>query len=110
MHTDRRGIPNGQPNGQTCHAIGSRKETKLQSVFVYRETTNVGHKMCDYAGNIWSHRNSNKRCKEKCGFRIRKTFSRIATMVRICTSNIVHNTESTAVRNLKFERWGSPLV
>jgi hypothetical protein len=26
------------------------------------------------------------------------------------TRNITHNPESTAVRNLKLERWGSPLV
>jgi hypothetical protein len=40
---------------------------------------------------------------------IRRTFNRF-TIKDSCTCNITHNTESTAVWNLKPERWGSQLV
>jgi hypothetical protein len=46
--------------GQKCHVKGSRKENKT-----HRETTNVEHEMYDYTGNNGSHRNGNKRFKEK---------------------------------------------
>jgi hypothetical protein len=60
------------------------------------------------SGN-WGHRNSNKRFKEKFRSHTKKTFNRFATKGGY-TWNITHNTESTAVWNLKLERWGSPLV
>ena len=47
--------------------------------------------------------------KEKFGTCTRKTFDRFTTKDSY-TWNITHNTESTAVWNLKPERWGSPLV
>jgi len=62
--------------------------------------------MYDYIGNNWSHRNSNKRFKEKFGSHATKTFNRLTTT----TWNITHNTESAAVRKLKPERWGLPLA
>jgi hypothetical protein len=60
MHTDRC----GNTSGQNCHTKGSSKETKIQE-FMYRDTANVGHEMYDYTRGNWSHRNSNKRFKEK---------------------------------------------
>jgi hypothetical protein len=39
---------------------------------MYRNTTNVEHEMYDYTGNNWSHRNSNRRLKEKFGSHTRK--------------------------------------
>jgi hypothetical protein len=35
--------------GQKCHAKRSRKEFKMQD-FMYRDTVNVEHEMCDYFG------------------------------------------------------------
>jgi hypothetical protein len=55
------------------------------------------------------YRNSNKRFKEQFESRTKKTFNRFITKDS-CTCNITHNTESTAVWNLKHERWGSQLV
>ena len=63
---------------------------------MYRDTMNVEHEMYDYTSNNWSHRNSNKRFKEKFGSHTRKTFSRVTTKDSY-TGNITHNTESTAV-------------
>ena len=56
-----------------------------------------------------SHWNSNKKLKEKYGSCTRKTFDRFTTKDSY-TWNITHNMESTAVRSLKPERWGSLLV
>jgi hypothetical protein len=50
------------------------KETKIQG-FMYRDTTNVGHELCDYTGGNWSHRNCNKRFKGKFRSHTRKTFT-----------------------------------
>jgi hypothetical protein len=104
MHTDRY----GSTSGQKCHAKGSRKETKTQE-FIYRDTTNVECKMYDYTVNNWSHRNSNKRFKEIFGIHTKKTFSTFTTQDSY-TWNITLNTDSTAVLNLKPERWESPPV
>jgi hypothetical protein len=65
--------------------------------------------MYDYTSYNWSHWNSNEKLKEKFGNYTRKAFDRFTTE-NICTLNITHNTESTAVWNLKTERWGSLLV
>jgi hypothetical protein len=65
--------------------------------------------MYGYTGYNWSHWNGNGKVKEKRGSYTRKTFDRLTT-ADSCTGNITHNTESTAVWNLKLERWGSPLV
>jgi hypothetical protein len=67
------------------------------------------HQRKDYSANNWSHRNSNKRIKEKFGSHTRKTFNTFTTKDS-CTWNMTLNMESTAVRNLKPERWGSPLM
>jgi len=62
---------------------------------MYRDTMNVKYEMYDYTGNNWSHRNGNKRCKERFGSNNRNTFGRSTT--DSCTWNITHNMESTAV-------------
>ena len=56
-----------------------------------------------------NNNNNNEKLKEKFGSYTRKTFDRFTTK-DIYTWNITHNTKSTAVRNLKPERWGSLLV
>jgi hypothetical protein len=43
------------------------------------DTTDVEHEMFDCAGNNWSHRNNNKRFKEKCGYHTRRTFNRFTS-------------------------------
>jgi hypothetical protein len=43
VHTDRR----GNTSGQKYYPKGSRKESKIQQ-FMYRDTANVEHEMCDY--------------------------------------------------------------
>ena len=105
MHTDRC----GNTCRQKCCAKGSGKEVKIQE-FMYRDTTNVEPEMYDYTNNNnWSHWNSNQKLKKKFGICTRKTFDRFIT-IDSYTWNITHNTESTAVRSLKPERWGSLLV
>ena len=91
MHTDRC----GNTSRQKCHTKGSSEETKIQQ-FMYRDTANVVHEMCDCTGSNWSHRNSNKRFKEIFVSRTNETFNRFTT-TDSCTWNITHNTESTAV-------------
>ena len=54
MNTDRC----GNTCGREC-TKGSRKEAKIQEL-MYRDTTYVGHAICDCTGNNWSHCNSNK--------------------------------------------------
>jgi hypothetical protein len=65
--------------------------------------------MYDYTSYNWSHWNSNEKLKEKSGIYTRKKFNRFTT-ADSSTWNITHNTESTAVCNLKPRRWGSPEV
>ena len=91
----------GNTSGQKCNAKGSRKENKFRR-FTYRCTTNVEHEIYDRTGNKWSHRNSNKSLKERFGSHTGKTFKRFTTDG--CARNMTHNTESTAVWNLKSER------
>ena len=66
-------------------------------------------KVYDHTNNNWSYWNSNEKLKEKFGSCTRKILDRFTTKDSY-TWNIAHNTESTAVWNLKPERWGSPLV
>ena len=87
---------------------GSGKEVKIQE-FVYRDTTIVEPEMYDYTSNNCSQWNSNEKLEENFGSCTGKTFDRFTTKDS-CTWNITYNTESTAVCNLKSERWGSPLV
>ena len=63
---------------------------------MYRDTTNVDPEMCDYTGNNWSLRSSNKSFKETFGSHTRKTFNRFTTKDS-CTWNVTRDTESTAV-------------
>jgi hypothetical protein len=56
---------------------GSGKEAKIQE-FIYGVTTNVEREMYGYGGNNWSHRNSNKRFKEKFGSHNKKTLNRFS--------------------------------
>jgi hypothetical protein len=86
MHTDNC----GNTHRQKCCAKGSGTE------FMYGDKTNVEHTMYDYTSNNWSHWNSNKKFKEKFGSHTKKTFHRF-TKKDICTLNITHSTESTAV-------------
>jgi len=68
----------GNTSGKECHAQVSRKEPKIQA-FMYRYATNVEYEMCDYTGNNWRSRNSNKSSEEKFGSHTRKTFNRFTT-------------------------------
>jgi len=72
-------------------AIGN----KIQE-FVYRDTTNVKHGICDNTSNKWGHRTSNERLKEMFGSHTRKAFS-IFTAKDSYAWNMTRNTESTAV-------------
>jgi len=56
-----------------------------------------------------NNNNNNNKLKEKFGNCTRKTFDRFTTKDSH-TWNITHNKESTALRSLKPEQWGSPLV
>jgi hypothetical protein len=78
-------------NNNNNNNKGSRKESKIQE-FIYRDTTEVEHKMFDYTGNNGSHRNNNKRFEEKFGSDTRKAFSRFITKDSY-TWNITHNME-----------------
>jgi hypothetical protein len=75
---------------------------------MYRGTANVEHEVYVYNSNNWSHRNCNKRFKEKFGSHMRKTLNRFTTKDSY-TWNITHNTGSTAVWNWKpgggDQRW-----
>jgi len=84
MHTDRC----GNIYGETCHAKGSGKETKVQK-FVCRDTTNEEHEMYDYAGNNWSQRNSNKNFKKNFGRHRREIFDRF-TIIDSCTWSVTY--------------------
>ena len=70
-------------------------ENKIQG-FMCRDTTNLEHEMYDYTANNWSHRNSNKRFKEKFGSHSRKMFNEFATKDSY-NWNITHNTENFIV-------------
>ena len=87
----------------------AEKVSKYKSLCMYRDTTNVEPETYDYTSNSWSHWHSNEKLKEKFGSCTRKTFDSF-TKKDSYTWNITHNTGSTAVRILKPERWGSPLV
>ena len=78
-------------------------------IIINNNTTNVEPKIYDYTNNNLSHWNSNEKLKEKFGSCTRETPDRFITKGSY-TWNITYNTESNAVRSLKPERWGSPLV
>jgi hypothetical protein len=99
MHSDRC----GNTGRKKCRAKGSEKEV-LQK-FRYRDATNVKPEMYRYTGYNWSHWNGNGKLKEKPGSYTGKTFDRFTT-ADSCIGNSTHNTESTALWNLKPERWG----
>ena len=73
----------------------SGEKTKVQD-FMNRDTTNVEHKIYDYTGSNWNHRNNNKMFKEKFGSNTREIFNRLTTKDSYVW-NITHNTERTAV-------------
>ena len=98
MDTDRC----GNSSGQKCHAKRNRKRTKIK-VFMQTYKANVEYDMCDYTGNIRSHCNSNKRFSETFESHNKKTFIDL-----LGTSHIIRKVLQS--RNLKPERWGSPLV
>jgi hypothetical protein len=79
----------------SCKKKQKKKATKIQE-FMYRDTTNVEHEMYDYTSNNWSHRNSNKRFREKFGNHTMKKFNIFSTNDSY-TRNITHNAGSTAV-------------
>ena len=56
---------------------------------MHRNTTTVEHEMYDYTGSKWSHRNSNRRFKEKCGSRTRKTFHKFTTRTAILGASYI---------------------
>jgi len=87
------------------NVIQKAAENKLQYNILCTEI----QQMYDNTGNDWNHRNSNKMFTETFGSRTGKTFNRFGKKDSR-TWNITHNTESTAVWNLKPEWWGSPLV
>jgi len=58
MHTDRC----GNSRGQKCRAKGSGKKAKIRK-FMKRDTSNMEHKIYDYTGSNWSHRNNDKSFK-----------------------------------------------
>jgi hypothetical protein len=60
--------------------------------------------MYDYTNNNWSQWNTNEKLKEKFRNCTRETLDRFTTKDSYIW-NITHNTESTAVSNLKPERW-----
>jgi hypothetical protein len=92
----------------TIHSAWERQTDKGWKLF------GSGRNMTKYLNNNnnnnnWSHWNSNEKLNEKSASYTRKTFDRFTTADSY-TWNITHNTESTAVWNLKPERWGSPLA
>jgi hypothetical protein len=85
----------------------AEKKLKYKSLSI-SIISNVEPEMYDYTSNNSSHWNGNEKRKEKLGRHTTNTFDRYTTKDS-CTWNITHSTESIAVRNLKIERWGSPL-
>jgi hypothetical protein len=98
----------GNTYRQKCRAKGSGKEVKIQK-FRYRGTMNVEPEMYGCTSYNWNHWNSNEKLKEKPGSYTGKTFDRFTTADSY-TWNVTHNTESTAVLNLKCEWWGAAVV
>ena len=71
MHADRC----GNTCRQKCCAKGSGREVKIQE-FMYRDTTNVEHDVCDYTGNNWRDSSSNSWFEGRFVSRTGKTFNR----------------------------------
>ena len=74
--------------------MSRRRKQKINKIqqFVYRDTANIEHEMCDYTGNNCSHRSGNKRFKGKFVSHSSKTFNRVTT-TDSCTWNVTHNRE-----------------
>ena len=45
-------------------SLKTNNKIKEIVAFIYRDTPNVKHEMCDYTGNKWSHRSNNKSLNE----------------------------------------------
>jgi hypothetical protein len=69
---------------------------------MFKDATNVEHKMYDYTGNDWRHRNGNKRFKENFA-----SYNKI-TLYRFTTK--ISQIWSTCSSKLEAWRWASPLV
>ena len=54
-------------------AKGSKKETKLQNLFIERDKRSVEHEMYDHTRNKWRVRNIKGRLKENFGSHTRRT-------------------------------------
>ena len=66
-----------------------RKKLKFRSLCMRRETS-VEHETYGYTGNNWSHRISNKRCKERFGSHTRRPFDRLQPKTAVLgTSHII---------------------
>jgi hypothetical protein len=85
---------------QKGRAKGSWKEVKYNSLFNYRDTTNVEPEMYDYTSYNWNHWGCNEQLKVKSGSYTRKTFDRFATEDSY-TWDITHSTESNELSILR---------
>jgi hypothetical protein len=75
------------------NATQKEAEKRLNArVYVKRDTTNVGHELCDFTRGNWRHGNGNERFKEIFLSYTGETFS----TENSCTWNITHNTDRTA--------------
>ena len=84
------------------NVVQKEAEKKLKYKSLYKKIQrNVEPEMYDCTSDNWSHWNSNEKLKEKFGSCTGKTFDRFTTKDSY-TWNITHNTESTAVWNLKL--------
>ena len=102
MHIDRC----GNTSGQECHAKDAEKEIKYNSLCI--ETQRMWSTKCtiilEITGANGIVRNGIKKTVDAIPGNIQQSLRQTAV---VGTS---HNTESTAVRNLKTERWGSAMV
>jgi hypothetical protein len=103
MHAVRR----NKTKRQKCDAKGRRKGDQIQE-FMFGDKRNVEYEMCDHTGNNWSHRNSNKRFKERCGSHTKKTFSSFTTKdIILGTSRIIRKVRQSGTLSLngRDHRW-----
>ena len=81
-----------------CWAKRSRKETKVHYKVHLKRYHGCGILNYDYTGNNWSHRNSNRRFKEKFGSHTRGTCNRFTTKA---ATHGIHRSRHAAIWNLK---------
>ena len=62
---------------QRTIVLGKTKQTNIQEFTCY-DTASVEHEVYGHTGNNWSHRNRNRRFKEKFGSHARRTFDRFS--------------------------------